>query len=249
MTILLTNDDGIEARGIQVLAELFSPHHDVWVVAPATQQSGRSHGITIFETVTLAKQKSKQYACSGTPADCVLYAMGGSLGLRPDLVISGINEGYNLGSDVIYSGTLGAAREGHLRGVPAIALSSGDRAPEAYRCLATFVLNNLTTLMGYTNENFLLNINYPRVANNHMVARFAKLGIQYYEDVITTETLEIEGKEVIAHRLSGTGNPQSKQHDTNTDIYVTAHGDIAMSLIAAEFKSHADILAAEPLAL
>ena len=127
MRILLTNDDGINAPGILVLAKWAMKLGDVTVVAPKIEQSGKSHGIEIVRPMEIKKVdfplNLPAYAVDSTPADCVRYAVKG-LGLTFDLVISGINRGYNVGEDIMYSGTVGAIFEANAMGIPAMAFST-----------------------------------------------------------------------------------------------------------------------------
>ncbi len=249
MNILMTNDDGFSSQGIITLAKVFAPHHDVWVVAPSTQQSGKSHGITLHSEVVFRELSSQRYSCEGTPADCVLYSLGGRLELRPDLVISGINEGYNVGTDIVYSGTLGAAREAHLRGIPSIALSSGDpSSTENFTHLAEIVLNNLHQLMELSSCEFLVNINYPRVPAPNMRAKFTTLGIQYYEDTIRSEVTEVGGANIITHRISGAESGIG-DNGCDTDVAVTRNGHLSISRVAGLFLSDTDLLLRDPISL
>ena len=132
MRLLLSNDDGIDAPGLAVLAERLRADHEVWVVAPASEQSAKSHSLTMHEPLRVQERGLRRYAVSGTPADCVYVALHDLLPEPPDMVVSGINRGSNLGGDVHYSGTVAAAREGALQGLPAVAVSleHGDRGGE-----------------------------------------------------------------------------------------------------------------------
>ena len=124
-TILITNDDGIHATGIAPLVEVFTASGaEVWVVAPDRERSAVSHAITLREPLRMHEVRPRQFACSGTPVDCSYMGIVHVVPRTPDLVISGINHGYNLGTDVFYSGTVAAAMEAVLRGVPAIAAST-----------------------------------------------------------------------------------------------------------------------------
>ncbi|MBX6322316.1 MAG: 5'/3'-nucleotidase SurE [Rhodospirillaceae bacterium] len=166
--ILVSNDDGINAPGLKVLeriARSLSP--DVWVVAPELEQSGASHSLTLRRPLQVRRLSKRRFAVDGTPTDCVLLAAAHIVrGRRPDLVLSGVNRGVNLGEDVTYSGTVAAAMEATLLGIPAIALSQGrnglDRvrwstaethAPEVIRRLAA---------LGWS-EGVLINVNFPNV--------------------------------------------------------------------------------------
>ncbi|KGJ05805.1 5'-nucleotidase /3'-nucleotidase /exopolyphosphatase [Paracoccus halophilus] len=137
MRILLTNDDGINAPGLEALeaiaTELAGPGGEVWTVAPAFEQSGVAHCISYVHPTLIARLGPRRYAAEGSPADCVLAAIADVLkGNPPDLVLSGVNRGNNSGENVMYSGTIGGAMEAALQGLPAIALSQymGERTSE-----------------------------------------------------------------------------------------------------------------------
>lgn len=128
MRILVTNDDGINAPGLaaaeEIAAALAGPEGEVWVVAPAFEQSGVGHAISYTHPTMIAKLGPRRFAAEGSPADCVLAAISDAMGdLRPDLVLSGVNRGNNSGENAVYSGTVGGAMEAALQGLPAVALS------------------------------------------------------------------------------------------------------------------------------
>ena len=132
--VLVTNDDGIDAHGLRVLVDALSEHADIYVVAPATQQSGKSHSITFMREVTPKEREVKgavaAWELDGTPADCVMWAIDylrDEEGIEPDFVISGINLGFNTGLAAYYSGTVAGAREGAINGIRSIALFRGRR--------------------------------------------------------------------------------------------------------------------------
>ena len=126
MRILITNDDGIHAPGIELLArvaqELAGPDGEVHVVAPDTERSGVSHAITLYRPLRLRQVRANWWACDGTPTDCIYLALN-QMKLQPDFVLSGVNPGPNLGHDVLYSGTVAGALEGAHWGVPALAVT------------------------------------------------------------------------------------------------------------------------------
>ncbi|TFG60697.1 MAG: 5'/3'-nucleotidase SurE, partial [Spirochaetales bacterium] len=105
MKILLTNDDGIQSPGLGALEDRLSSDHEIWVLAPDNERSGSSHAITLKGAVRMRNLSPRHISCNGTPADCVLYGLLGVLPERPDIVLSGINIGHNLGTDIVYSGT------------------------------------------------------------------------------------------------------------------------------------------------
>ena len=132
MHLLISNDDGFHARGISVLADKMRELAEVTVVAPDHNRSGASNSLTLDNPIRIEQSKENQYKIFGTPTDCVHIALTGLLEADPDMVVSGINDGANLGDDVIYSGTVAAAMEGRFLGLPAIALSLVYEGGEAH---------------------------------------------------------------------------------------------------------------------
>lgn len=192
MRILLTNDDGFNSEGIKVLEKVLCSYgHEVFVVAPSTQQSATSHCITIRKGVQITNFGENHYHILGTPADCILY--GERTGLIShddiDLVISGINEGSNVSSDILYSGTLGAARQAVLEGFKAIALSCSPKGMDystgvfAYEEAAIFAAEHLEEFIDLCTENSLVNINVPNDANGEWVPCGLSF-INYHEKAI-----------------------------------------------------------------
>ena len=174
MRILLTNDDGVQADGLDVLKQLaLSLSDDVWIVAPATEQSAASRGVTLHNPVVVRKLAEKTYSVSGTPTDCVIIAMREIFeDVRPDLVLSGVNRGQNIAEDIGFSGTVAGALQGMQMGVPSMALSAarGLQNHNIGKVNWSAVLKNgpdlLKTLIkqGWP-ENVVLNINFPDVGD------------------------------------------------------------------------------------
>lgn len=170
-TILVTNDDGINAKGIKALVEVVRPLGNVVVVGPSEAMSGMSHAITVKDPLFINKIKEEDglvvYSLNGTPADCVKLGFNKVLNVKPDLVVSGINHGTNSSVSVHYSGTVGAAREGALYGVPSIAFSLLDYMPDAdfksslhfCREIVSYFLEN-----GMDNGVYM-NVNIPKGEN------------------------------------------------------------------------------------
>jgi len=190
MRILLTNDDGINAPGILQMMDTFSSDHEIIVVAPEGERSGHSHSVTIFRNMRFFKAEHKvkeAYALEGSPADCVKFAVIHLFKDNlPDLVLSGINSGPNMGSDIMYSGTVAAATEAVHLGIPAIALSlatwvEGDN--NLYKDAAEFLKRNLDSLYKTAKAHVgevVLNINYPH--KPFLGAKWVKAGINWYDD-------------------------------------------------------------------
>lgn len=165
MNILITNDDGINAQGIAVLARAAAQFGQVTVVAPARQCSAMSHRITLgrplrLETAAFPVENVTAYSLEGTPADCVKAAVDAILPERPDVVLSGINHGYNVGFDVAYSGTVGAAMEALMNGIPAIALSQNDVG--SFAIAEQYLPGVLSELLGTAPScREIWNVNFP----------------------------------------------------------------------------------------
>ena len=168
--ILVTNDDGITADGLHALTEVVRPLGEVVVVAPESSQSGMGHAITIHDPLRLEKVGFKSpnlyYKSSGTPADCVKLAVDQVLDRKPDLLLSGINHGPNSSVNVFYSGTLSAATEGSIMGIPSIGLSLNTYEPGADFTAASHYARILAErfLKAHGNEGLLLNVNIPYAA-------------------------------------------------------------------------------------
>jgi 5'-nucleotidase len=162
MRILLTNDDGIGAEGLKALATTLSRGHDVCVFAPDTERSGISHALTLGAACKVRRVEERVFICSGTPSDCVILTLLGAIDFEPEIVVSGINRGPNLGTDILYSGTCAAAREAVLSGIPGIAVSCASRGePLHYGAAVTFVLKNIEALAEACSGHAFVNINAP----------------------------------------------------------------------------------------
>lgn len=169
MNILLTNDDGINAEGIKALAEVLSNSYDVYIVAPESQMSGASHSATYFRCELKVKEydikgAKKAFSINGTPGDCAYVAIKKLINEKIDLVVSGINQGWNLSKDTFYSGTVGAAREALFLGIPAIASSLGSYKGGDFIKAAKIIEDIIPRYMlDPNNKNYILNVNIPDI--------------------------------------------------------------------------------------
>lgn len=168
--ILICNDDGIHSEGIKVIEKAaLSVTKDVWVVAPAYEQSGTGHSFTMHRSMSVKKVSERHYTVEGTPTDCVIYACRHLLRKHlPDLILSGINQGANLGSDVTYSGTVGAAIEGTLQGIRSIALSlhgaKSKADTQAWKTAEKYAPEIIKKLMSVEwAPQVLMNVNFPSI--------------------------------------------------------------------------------------
>lgn len=190
LRILLSNDDGIHAPGLKVLEEIaLTITDDIWVLAPENEQSGAAHSLSIGRPLRLRELSQKRYTVNGTPTDCVMIALNKILtDRRPDLVLSGVNHGANLGEDVTYSGTVAAAMEATLLGIPAIALSqslSHDQEDAgAYDPARHYGPDLIKKLISQTwPHNVLININFPDIAVDRIQGvRVVRQGLRNIND-------------------------------------------------------------------
>jgi len=188
--ILVTNDDGILSPGIDLLVEAAGRHGDVWVVAPETEKSGVSHAITLTEPLRVRQIGERRYALSGTPVDCVFIGVNHLLPRRPDFVFSGVNRGPNLGFDVIYSGTVGAAMEGTIQRVQSAAFSMVSNGSFRFGDISHLVGQMVDRIVeNGVPDGVTLNVNIP----DQTVAEFkgfkvTRLGNrQFSSEVLTRE--------------------------------------------------------------
>ena len=164
MKILLSNDDGYLAPGLAVLRSALEDVAELMVVAPGSNHSGASNALTLDRPLRVQQIESNFYAINGTPADCVHIALTGLLDEKPDLVVSGINSGANLGDDTLYSGTVAAAMEGRFLGLPAIAVSLAGRKMQHFETAASIVADMITKLSSQPlPADILLNVNVPDI--------------------------------------------------------------------------------------
>ena len=191
MFILCTNDDGYLAPGIGILADAARTLGEVHVVAPDREQSATSHSLTMHFPLRARKVRDGVHHVDGTPTDCVALAVGALLERKPDLVVSGINHGPNMGEDVLYSGTVAGAMEATILGIPAIAVSYAGRESEhmaGYGDLLQTLLPQLVRGGEFPRET-LLNVNLPPIADGRAKGvRLTRLGRRVYSDSLTPMT-------------------------------------------------------------
>jgi 5'-nucleotidase len=190
LLVLLSNDDGVDAPGLRALQQRLAQEAEVWVVAPTEEQSAQSHSLTMSKPLRVVTRGPQWFGVTGTPADCVYVALNHVLaGRRPDIVVSGINHGSNLGSDIHYSGTVAAAREACLHGMQAIAVSLHRESEEATlhwstaadlaaRCVQQVLLNPLP-------RQVFLNVNVPNLlAGEVRGLKTCRLGERVYTPMV-----------------------------------------------------------------
>ncbi len=192
MRILVTNDDGLFSEGIRALADALRTRHEVWVVAPESNRSGVSHGITMYDRLSFKNAGEREFSCTGLPADCAMTGINGLLPELPDVVISGINHGANIGTDIVYSGTAAAARQAAFAGIPGIAVSLVSDCDDADRSecalspfdpLARFILENIDALVSLCERDVFVNVNAPSLPA-YRGARLTGIARREYRDTI-----------------------------------------------------------------
>jgi 5'-nucleotidase len=192
MRLLVTNDDGILAQGLECLVSAAEPLGEVTVVAPDREQSATSHSLTLHHPLRPLKRGERRWQVDGTPTDCVMLAVEALMPEKPDWVLSGINHGQNMGEDVLYSGTVAAAMEGLSLGIPAIAVSfaGGDLRADVSRLreqvpTLSRVLAHITSLGSFPRDT-LLNINLPPLGGNEIRGvRLTRLGRRVFSQSVT----------------------------------------------------------------
>ena len=249
--ILLSNDDGYLAPGLRALVDLLGRSADVVVCAPETQQSTSGHSLTLTRPLRLRLVEPAVFAVDGTPADCVHVALNAGtrvLGRRPDLVVSGLNQGLNLGADVFYSGTVAAAREGALRGVAALAASADPEAdPGAAAELCARIVLELLEIgaMGRPAGEAtapLVNVNFPPGKEWPVVA--TRLGSRLYDDIVEFRR-DPRGREYLW--LGGGG--WRHQHVPGSDTEAYDRGAVSITPLLLDLTAAAGEAVAKRLAM
>ena len=240
--ILVTNDDGITAPGLRSLIHIMNEIGDVVVVAPDSPQSGMGHAITISDTLYCKKEKiddgpQKEYSISGTPADCVKFAVKEILQKKPDLCVSGINHGANSSINVIYSGTMSAAVEAGLEGIKSIGFSLLDYSWDAdFTACKDYILKISLNLLKEKKENLILNVNFPSNTNKFKGIKVCRQAKGYWEDTYDKRTSPL-GKEY--YWL--TGNFVTLEDNKETDEWALSQGYVSVVPISYDMTSHEDI--------
>jgi 5'-nucleotidase len=246
MDILITNDDGIHAEGLRVLAEALRPLGHVTIIAPDREQSATSHSLTLHRPLRIREIADGILTVDGTPTDCVLLAVHGFLKRRPDLVVSGINHGPNMGNDVFYSGTVAAASEGAFLGIPAIALSmaawKGGPFETAGRVAGKLVPDLIRAGIP---PGKCMNVNIPALAWEDLKGiRVTRLGIRVFRDVIVEKT-DPRGK---SYYWIG-GEDPTWEHDETSDFTAVSEGYVSVTPLTFELTHYKGIVDLESIGL
>jgi len=244
MKILICNDDGYQAPGIVALYEALKTVADVEVVAPEINNSAKSNALTLHSPLYVHTAANGFRFVNGTPADCVHIALTGLLGYRPDLVVSGINNGANMGDDTIYSGTVGAAMEGYLFGIPALAFSQTEKGwahIEVAARRARELVMQLAASMELLHEGqwptqapWLLNVNIPNLPDDQIKGvKVARLGRRHAAERVITQTSP-RGETMY---WIGSAGP-AKDEGEGTDFHAAQQGFMAITPLQVDLTDH-----------
>lgn len=250
MRILITNDDGINATGLAVLERiaetLAGPQGEVWVVAPAFEQSGVGHCISYSRPTMISELAPRRFAAEGSPADCVLAALYYVMKDRPDLVLSGVNRGNNAGENVLYSGTIGGAMEAALQGLKAIALSQfmgplNAALPDPYEAAVAHGVSLIRKLLDHglwdegADYRLFYNINFPPVpAASVKGVKVARQGFRRYTAFSLEPHLSPTGRQFLWIK----GGEQGRPTQPGEDVTANVEGYISVTPLRADLTAH-----------
>ena len=235
MRILLSNDDGYFAPGLNILADYVAKMADVVIVAPERNRSGASNSLTLDRPLTVRKAHNGYFYVNGTPTDCVHLAVTGLLDALPDMVISGINDGANMGDDTIYSGTVAAAMEGYLLGIPSFAVSMSQHGAKHYETAARVVVE---LIKRFENDRFppplLLNINVPDVPYEDLRGvAVTRLGKRHKAESVIKSTTP-RGETV--YWVGAAGGAQDA--GAGTDFYAVEHNQVSLTPLQIDLTQY-----------
>lgn len=244
MNILVSNDDGVFAPGIQALAQVLKPLGRVVIVAPESERSGFSSALTLDRPLRPIQISPDVWAVNGTPADCVYLAMNGLFDFEFDLVVSGINSGANLGDDILYSGTVGAAFEGRLTKHPAIAVSlsgpnvRGYQQPQDYQLAAEWVHDFIARGLPVLPERHIFNINIPDVTE--LQGEKVTYQSRRRQSKPVTSHIDPRGRQVFWIGLSGeaVADPKPGFNEIDSDFSAVANGYVSITPIQMDATNY-----------
>lgn len=238
MRILISNDDGYLATGISVLAEHLSDIAEITVVAPDRNRSGASNSLTLDRPLSVKKASNGYYYVNGTPTDCVHIALTGLMQEMPDLVISGINDGANMGDDTIYSGTVAAAMEGYLLNIPSIAISMSQHDATHFTSAALVATEIVQHYINKTfDEPMLLNVNVPDISYDQLKGNVVtRLGKRHKAEPVI-KLLTPRGEQV--YWVGAAGQPNDGGE--GTDFYAVANHQVSITPIRADLTKYDQI--------
>lgn len=237
MKILISNDDGYLAPGIHALAEALAPIADITVVAPDSNRSGSSNSLTLDRPLWVEQAPNGFHYLNGTPSDCVHVALTGLLKERPDLIVSGINQGQNMGDDTLYSGTVAAATEGFLFGIPAIAFSQVHKGWGELEAAARVAREIVERRFENLPRPFLLNVNIPNLPHAQIKgSQVTRLGKRHMSEPVHKLT-DPYGRDLYWIGPAGA----AKDGGEGTDFHATANGYVSITPLQIDLTHTAQL--------
>lgn len=239
MRILISNDDGYLAPGIIALTEALAPIAEIVVVAPDSNRSASSNSLTLERPLFVIRAQENVYHVNGTPSDCVHIALTGLLPWKPDLVVSGINQGQNMGDDTLYSGTVAAATEGFLFGVPSIAFSQVDKGWKEVKAAARVARDIVERRFDELQKPFLLNVNIPNLPYEDIKGYVAtRLGKRHQSEGVIQMT-DPYGRQMYWIGPAGT----AKDGGEGTDFHATVNHFVSVTPLQIDLTHRAQLTA------
>jgi 5'-nucleotidase len=237
MRILISNDDGYLAPGLIALADALAPIADITVVAPDSNRSGSSNSLTLDRPLSVFQASNGFYFINGTPSDCVHIALTGIMTEAPDLVVSGINQGQNMGDDTLYSGTVAAATEGFLFGLPAIAFSQVEKGWPELASAARVARDIVELRLDSLSDHFLLNVNIPNLPYAQLKPPVAtRLGKRHKSEAVI-RAHDPHGREI--YWIGPCGG--QKDAGEGTDFHATALGHVSITPLQIDLTHNAQL--------
>jgi 5'-nucleotidase len=237
MKILISNDDGYLAPGIKALADALRPIAEIAVVAPDSNRSGSSNSLTLDRPLSVYRADNGFYYVNGTPSDCVHVALTGGLSFKPDLVVSGINHGQNMGDDTLYSGTVAAATEGFLFGVPAIAFSQVEKGWAHLDTAAAIAREIVERGFDMLQKPYLLSVNIPNLPRDRIKGIAAtRLGRRHQSEPVI-KMRDPHGRDIFWIGPSG----KEKDAAEGTDFHAVANGFVSVTPLQIDLTHTAQL--------
>ncbi len=237
MKILISNDDGYLAPGLIALADAMAAIADIVVVAPDSNRSGSSNSLTLDRPLSVYQAANGFYFINGTPSDCVHIALTGIMSEPPDLIVSGINQGQNMGDDTLYSGTVAAATEGFLFGIPAIAFSQVNKGWDQIDAAARIARDIVERRFDTYGKPFLLNVNIPNLPYEQMKPPVAtRLGKRHQSEAVI-KAQDPHGRDI--YWIGPCGG--QKDAGEGTDFHATALGHVSITPLQIDLTHTAQL--------
>lgn len=239
MKILLSNDDGYSAPGLEILAEHISKIADITVVAPESNRSGASNSLTLDRPLSVQQASNGFYYVNGTPTDCVHIALSGVMDTLPDMVVSGINDGANMGDDTLYSGTVAAATEGHLLGIPSIAVSMSQHQSTHFETAAKVVVSLIERYKKHAfDASTLINVNVPDIPYDQLQGTtVTRLGKRHKAEPVI-KLMSPRGDPLYWIGAAGEPNDGGK----GTDFYAIEHNQVSITPLQVDLTNREKIV-------